>query len=163
MDESLVLNVGASRGITGGYGSPDFRGFTSISYSFGKHKKKPAAAIKEKVLFPFDRDQYYPEYDTNIDRIANYWKAHKDVYVKLSVAGHTDSKGSNAYNDNLSIRRAKAVAKALVAKGVPSDKIIVSTFGENEPVAPNETTDGKDNPDGRQQNRRVEITLLKKE
>ena len=71
----------------------------------------------------------------------------------LSVAGHADRSGSDAYNDALSRRRAEAVAQLLVSQGASQGLIEVTSFGETEPKVP--TADGERNP----QNRRVEITV----
>jgi outer membrane protein OmpA-like peptidoglycan-associated protein len=78
---------------------------------------------------------------------------------KLTITGHTDSKGSDAYNDRLSEARARTVRDWLGAKGfIPAGTSFVGR-GERQPVAPNENTDGSDNPEGRQQNRRVEVEI----
>jgi outer membrane protein OmpA-like peptidoglycan-associated protein len=78
---------------------------------------------------------------------------------RLTITGHTDSKGSDAYNDRLSEARARTVRDWLGAKGfIPAGTSFVGR-GERQPVAPNENTDGSDNPEGRQQNRRVEVEI----
>jgi outer membrane protein OmpA-like peptidoglycan-associated protein len=71
----------------------------------------------------------------------------------IEVAGHTDSTGAADYNQKLSERRADAVAQYLEGQGLRSDRVITVGAGETHPVASNET------PDGRQANRRVELTL----
>jgi outer membrane protein OmpA-like peptidoglycan-associated protein len=72
----------------------------------------------------------------------------------IEVAGHTDSTGEDAYNQALSVRRADTVATYLGTRSVRSDRIIEVGMGEARPVATNDT------PDGRQSNRRVELTLV---
>lgn len=72
----------------------------------------------------------------------------------IEVAGHTDSTGSDAYNQALSERRASSVASYLQSQGVSSQRIITVGMGERRPVADNAT------PEGRQANRRVEITMV---
>ncbi|MBA1147609.1 OmpA family protein [Ectothiorhodospiraceae bacterium WFHF3C12] len=78
-----------------------------------------------------------------------------DEYEKtiIEVAGHTDSTGSDAYNQRLSERRAQSVAQYLQGQGIRSMRIVTEGYGEQYPVATNETDAG------RQQNRRVELTL----
>lgn len=71
--------------------------------------------------------------------------------------GHTDSIGNDGYNVDLSARRAQAVADALADRGVGAS-LAVKGYGESQPVAAN-TIKGKDNPAGRQLNRRVELVL----
>ena len=73
----------------------------------------------------------------------------------MEVGGHTDAKGSDAYNQALSERRAQAVVDALRQRGVATD-MDATGHGEAKPVAPNEIG-GQDHPAGRQLNRRVEI------
>jgi outer membrane protein OmpA-like peptidoglycan-associated protein len=73
--------------------------------------------------------------------------------LHLAVEGHTDSVGTDEYNRQLSERRAEAVRDYLVQQGISSDAIAASGFGKSEPVATNDT------PEGRQQNRRVELVL----
>ena len=75
----------------------------------------------------------------------------------LSVLGHTDGKGTDAYNDALSLRRAEAVARALQQQ--TGRQARVEGKGKRHPVAPNTTPDGRDDPDGRQLNRRVQILI----
>jgi outer membrane protein OmpA-like peptidoglycan-associated protein len=72
----------------------------------------------------------------------------------VEVAGHTDSSGSDSYNQQLSERRAGSVAQYLQSQGVISQRLITVGMGESRPVADNNTADGK------QLNRRVEITLV---
>ena len=73
--------------------------------------------------------------------------------LRLSVEGHTDSIGTDDYNQQLSEHRAEAVRDYLVQQGISSDAIVASGFGKTAPVATNDT------PEGRQQNRRVELVL----
>uniref|UniRef100_UPI002FE40654 OmpA family protein n=1 Tax=Tepidimonas sp. TaxID=2002775 RepID=UPI002FE40654 len=73
--------------------------------------------------------------------------------VAIAV-GHTDSVGSDAYNDRLSLRRAEAVKAYLVSKGIPADKVRTEGRGKREPVADNATAEG------RAKNRRVDVTII---
>jgi outer membrane protein OmpA-like peptidoglycan-associated protein len=80
--------------------------------------------------------------------------------ARYQVEGHTDAKGTDAYNDRLSQRRARSVRDWLVREaGVAPTRIGTLGFGERRPVAPNERPDGSDDPEGRQRNRRVEILV----
>ncbi|MEE4379142.1 MAG: OmpA family protein [Candidatus Competibacteraceae bacterium] len=110
------------------------------------------------AFFDFDKATLKPEGRAKLDELAADMRRVESVSA-LTVVGHTDSKGSESYNQRLSQRRAAAVADYLVQRGV--DPAILTAFGEGEsnPIAPNTTPDGRDNPAGRAQNRRVEVTV----
>lgn len=78
---------------------------------------------------------------------------------RVSVEGHTDSIGSDAYNQKLSEQRAESVASTLESDGVSSQRVTIKGYGKRYPVAPNTTADGVDNPAGRAKNRRVEVVI----
>lgn len=103
------------------------------------------------VLFDYDSAALRPESrDTLRDLAQNFAKYPDNV---IEVDGHTDSMGSDDYNQRLSDRRADAVSAYLIDQGVPSSQISARGFGEMEPKATNDT------PEGRQLNRRVEIHI----
>lgn len=77
----------------------------------------------------------------------------------VSVEGHTDAIGSEAFNQQLSERRAETVVSALEGAGVNPHQVTAKGFGERYPVAPNTNPDGTDNPPGRARNRRVEVVI----
>jgi outer membrane protein OmpA-like peptidoglycan-associated protein len=103
------------------------------------------------LLFDFDSDQLRVASRENLDNLANSLSSFGDS--KLLLVGHTDDKGSDSYNLDLSQRRANAVASYLSSRGVPSARIATSGRGETEPIAPN------DNDADRQKNRRVEVAI----
>jgi outer membrane protein OmpA-like peptidoglycan-associated protein len=103
------------------------------------------------VLFDTGQASLKPGADLALDRLATYMTAHPQT--KIVVEGHTDSIGSDEYNDALSQRRADAVAHALIARGVSPDDVRAIGRGKSYPVATN------DSSAGRQQNRRVEIVF----
>ncbi|MCH8543029.1 MAG: OmpA family protein [Alcanivorax sp.] len=88
-----------------------------------------------------------------LSEVAAYLQRHPDVPV--TVRGHTDSQGPQAYNEQLALARARAVADLLVEQGVAAERLEVTGAGSQEPLADNDT------PEGRAMNRRVEITLKK--
>lgn len=104
------------------------------------------------ILFDVNQATLKPGAAQNIARISTVLRQYSDK--QISVEGHTDSDGSDAYNQDLSQRRAASVREALVAGGVNADLITSKGFGESQPVATNATAVGK------QQNRRVEIVVL---
>lgn len=103
------------------------------------------------VLFDTGKATLKPGAGSTIDRLAAFLEKSPDRSV--AIEGHTDSVGTDAYNQQLSEERANAVKAALVAKGIPAERVTTVGKGENEPVASN------DNAAGRQQNRRVEIIV----
>ncbi len=111
--------------------------------------------LNDSILFDFDksilRDTVKP-YLSVLSKAINDSKA-----TKIEVRGHTDAKGSDDYNKTLSEKRANVVKTALIKLGA-ADSMVAIGFGETHPVAPNELN-GKDNPAGRQLNRRVEIFI----
>lgn len=123
-------------------------------------KFKPSGApcgyvitLNDKVLFDFDKDVIRPDAGKVLDVLAT--ALGKVPSSAMEIRGHTDAKGSDDYNQDLSERRAQAVLAALRQRGSATDAA-AHGYGESQPVAPNEV-DGKDNPGGRQLNRRVEI------
>jgi outer membrane protein OmpA-like peptidoglycan-associated protein len=110
------------------------------------------------VLFRFNRASLTARARSRIAEAAQRVRQGKPSAVR--IVGHTDSKGSDAYNDRLSQRRAKAVARALrTALGAAAPALKTEGRGESEPVAPNTKDDGSDNPRGRARNRRVTVTF----
>lgn len=105
--------------------------------------------------FDFDSAKLRPVADSQLNEVAEFSAAHKDA--KLNVSGHTDSVGSDVYNQKLSERRAASVKAYLVKKGVAGERIVTEGFGETKPVASNKTKAG------RAENRRVEIRSVIKE
>ena len=79
--------------------------------------------------------------------------------MRVRVEGHTDSKGSDAYNQRLSQRRSESVVKYLISKGIDPSRLEAVGFGKSRPIAPNQNPDGGDNPIGRAKNRRVEVHI----
>jgi outer membrane protein OmpA-like peptidoglycan-associated protein len=96
-----------------------------------------------------------------ITSIATVLNNPRAVHRKIAVEGHTDARGGKEYNLRLARRRAETVARELVANGVNTRRINVEEYGEQFPIAFNRNPDGTDNPEGRAQNRRVEVVILR--
>ena len=113
----------------------------------------PALAItlSADAYFDFDKAILKPEGKTKLDEFRQLLKG-RDQDMLLTV-GHTDSIGTDAYNDRLSLARAQAVKAYLVSAGIGAERIKVEGRGEREPVADNKTAEG------RAKNRRVEIKV----
>ena len=111
------------------------------------------------ILFDFDKSIIKKEFKPDLNKVVDYLKVTSPT-DKIEVAGHTDSKGPDAYNLALSKRRANVVAVYFVVNGVEKKRMKVVGYGESMPVAPNENPDGSDNKEGRRKNRRTEIKIL---
>ena len=116
----------------------------------------PAAASKvtyaADAFFDFDKAVLKPEGKAKLDDLASKVKA---INLEVIIAvGHTDSVGSDAYNQKLSVRRAEAVKAYLVSKGIESNRIYTEGKGLTQPVADNATREG------RAKNRRVEVEVV---
>ena len=111
------------------------------------------------VLFAFDRADLRPEADTALRKFLTQLGP-QTARASLRIEGHTDGKGADAYNDRLAMERARSVQAWLGDRGsIPIAAMNTAGFGKRRPVAPNTRTDGSDDPDGRQRNRRVEIVV----
>ncbi len=107
--------------------------------------------LTSKVLFDFDSSKIKRTFKPVLNKLARFISVHDRTVVH--IVGHTDSTGSDAYNQRLSEKRAVAVAKYLNQKGVKARRILTEGRGESDPRASNR------NASGRQLNRRVEIYL----
>jgi len=117
----------------------------------------PAPEVKQKIVlrgvnFDFDRAEIRDDAAAILDEAARILGENDGVNV--SVEGHTDSVGADSYNQSLSERRAGAVQDYLVGAGVGADRLSTKGMGESDPVASNDTGDG------RAQNRRVELKTI---
>src|SRR5690606_27618360 len=106
--------------------------------------------------FDFDKSTLRPDAIAILDEAIEILKRYPDLRVE--VAGHTDAIGTDAYNQGLSERRARAVYDYLTANGIDASRLVgPNGYGESRPIAPNTNPDGSDNPEGRAQNRRTEL------
>jgi len=111
--------------------------------------------FKEKVLFGYDRSDLNTSAETNLTKLVNVLQKYPDTNIE--VIGHTDSKGTDDYNQGLSQRRASSVASYLRTQGISSSRLGTKGMGEADPVASNDTEEG------RTQNRRVEFVITANE
>lgn len=107
------------------------------------------------VLFDFDKATIRADARPALGRAGELLRSYPEA--RVTIGGHTDAKGDDAYNEALSLRRARAVADSLA--GPAGHALAAEGFGERQPVAPNARPDGGDDPEGRQKNRRVEIRI----
>jgi outer membrane protein OmpA-like peptidoglycan-associated protein len=111
------------------------------------------------ILFDFDKANLRPAAEPTLTEVVA--RIQKYPRAKVLIEGHTDSKGNQPYNLKLSERRAASVKTWLAGKGIAETNVKTRGWGAAKPVAPNSKSDGADDADGRQKNRRVEITIKK--
>ena len=118
--------------------------------------KEMTIVLDERALnFDFDKSNVKPQY---YDLLKNIKEFVEQNNYELTIVGHTDSIGSNAYNFKLSRRRAESVKAKLLEFGLSEDRIVgIEAMGEEQPIATNATREG------RAQNRRVEFKLVQRE
>ena len=107
----------------------------------------------DSVKFPSDRDALSPEAEARLAELAQRLRT-ENANVYLEIQGHTDAAGPEAYNNALGEARAEAVRRYLSRHGVALNRMATISYGEESPVSPNDT------PEGRSQNRRVAIVVL---
>jgi OOP family OmpA-OmpF porin len=132
-------------------GTPAGTEVNSIGCAAGQEKRTEKETLSSEVLFDFDKFNLKAEGKRELDRIANAIVGEGEYFSTLQVIGHTDSIGTDKYNQTLSEKRARSVAQYLISKGIAANKVSEEGRGEKEPIASNKTSAG------RQQNRRVEI------
>jgi outer membrane protein OmpA-like peptidoglycan-associated protein len=115
--------------------------------------KKGCWALKGVKLFDFDSSTIKPEGHELLDEVVVILENNPEITGELR--GHTDSTGSEEYNMQLSKKRAEAVEQYLENKGIDSSRLTSVPYGESQPIASNET------PEGRMENRRVELVRIK--
>lgn len=163
----LNFTIGAGGGLTKGVGNPDFHILGGIGYrrphvvELEEPSAEVEARVEEKIIitqkihFEFDKATIRPISYSILDDVVELLNRNPQI-TKIRVEGHTDSVGSDAYNQNLSERRAQSVVNYLVSKGISRDRLIAVGYGESRPIADNNTTEG------RAKNRRTEFTVLDK-
>ena len=108
--------------------------------------------IPSGITFAYDSADVQPQFQRTLDQVASTLSQYNQTYI--DVYGHTDSTGSDSYNQTLSDRRATAVADYLSSRGVQTARIGTRGYGETQPIASNDTDAG------RAANRRVEVKIV---
>ncbi len=120
-----------------------------------RSSEEVTVALEADVFFEFDDHELLPEALDVLDDVVSDIEA--AAISEVVISGHTDDVGDDDYNQQLSEQRAESV-EAFLAERLSGVSLQSEGFGASQPVAPNETEDGDDYPEGRAQNRRVEIT-----
>jgi outer membrane protein OmpA-like peptidoglycan-associated protein len=145
-------------------GSPLMFSAAPLNLASEPIRKETATTIEvtlpADILFDFDKAEMLPTAQKALHEVADLIRGKAEGPV--TIQGYTDALGKDAYNQNLSERRANAVKGWLVMKeGLSAARFATAGFGPRNPVAPNRKPDGSDDPDGRQLNRRVTLILRK--
>jgi OmpA-OmpF porin, OOP family len=109
--------------------------------------------VLKNIYFDFDRTTLKPESFTELNKVVEFLQ--QNPRLEVEIAGHTDSKGSDTYNSNLSQGRSQSVVDYIISQGIDASRLTAHGYGEAKPIDTNDTEEGRAN------NRRVEFTVLK--
>ena len=133
--------------------SPNFKDNINI-VTYEEMKEKQTSVRINNIFFDFNESKLKSESYLELDRLYKF--LNDNPAINIEVSGHTDNVGSDEYNQNLSLARANTVKDYLTGKGINAGRITSKGYGKSNPVATNDTDEG------RQLNRRVEFKILKK-
>lgn len=151
-ESSLPFNDG-NNNTYNNYWIKEFQYRLSKNYPAPKIVEEKRANFKMfTIYFDYDKFDVRPEYYTRLNEMAMIVDSHSDF--RILITGHTDSDGSDAYNDELSKKRAQAIKDYFIAKGVPEKKLNIDFKGKKLPLNKNRT------PEEKQTNRRVVIGFI---
>lgn len=153
-----ATNTGSSFGASNA-GSSSFQAVEKLKSDLSavETDRGTVVSLAGDVTFDYDKATIREAAKATLDRLAQLIT--QGSAGEIMIEGHTDAKGDDAYNKRLSEARAAAVKDYLVANGVEASRLSTIGLGELRPVAPNAKSDGSDDEDGRQRNRRVEVIL----
>ena len=114
--------------------------------------------ILKDIYYDFNKATLRPQSLIVLDTVVAIMQDNPNIIIEMG--SHTDSKGTDVYNMKLSQARAQSCVDYLADKGIPTSRMVAKGYGESRPIAPNTMLNGKDNPDGRQLNRRTEFKVL---
>jgi len=121
-------------------------------------QQKEELVCLDMVHFDFDKSTIKSRYVTALNDWIAYMQQNPEAYVVIE--GHTDAKGTVGYNQRLSERRSRSVYNYFIHNGIPAARLRMVGFSEKEPIAPNRTASGRDDPQGRAANRRVQFKVI---
>lgn len=121
-------------------------------------KERNKIFVLENIYFGYDSANIRRDAAIELDKLVTLLNDNTDL--KIEMGSHTDSIASDAYNIELSQRRAESTVNYLIRKGIDPNRLVAKGYGESKPIARNTNPDGTDNPVGRQRNRRTEFKIL---
>jgi outer membrane protein OmpA-like peptidoglycan-associated protein len=116
------------------------------------------AIVVENIYYGFDSSDIRADAAIELDKLVRFLE--DNPQIKIELGSHTDNFGIDSYNLGLSQRRAESAVDYIISKGIDNNRIRARGYGETRPIALNTNTDGSDNPEGRQKNRRTEIKVF---
>ncbi len=116
---------------------------------------EPQRIVLNNIFFDFDKATLRPESDPELEKVYTFLSQYPELKVELS--GHTDSRGSDKYNEKLSRKRAEAVVSYMISRGIAKNRLVAKGYGESKPIESNDTDEG------RQINRRTELKVIDSE
>lgn len=131
----------------------------SKDYSLRHVNEKPI--VVKNIYYEFDKSDLTSSSTATIDTTL-LLILEKNPSIIIEIGAHTDSKGSDSYNETLSQDRAQSVVDYLIHKGIDENRLKAKGYGESQPIAPNTCEDGTDNEEGRAMNRRTEFKIIGK-
>jgi outer membrane protein OmpA-like peptidoglycan-associated protein len=126
-----------------------------------KHYEIEKPIVLNNIYYDFNKATLREESKRVLDSVVDILKDNPKITIEMSA--HTDSVGSAKYNEKLSQARAQSCVDYIISKGISSDRLIAKGYGKSKPIAPNSLPNHKDNPEGRQLNRRTEFKVLKRQ
>ncbi len=133
------------------YQFPEGQTYTAKNFTL-KKMETGVKFVVNNILFNTGKASLMPESFKELDKLADLLQ--KNAGIRIEVSGHTDNVGSASVNKKISKSRALTVKNYLVSRGVEQDRIEYEGYGFDQPIAPNDT------PDGRAKNRRVEVKII---
>jgi peptidoglycan-associated lipoprotein len=121
-------------------------------------KERNKIFVLENIYFDYNESYIRADAAKELDKLVTLLNDNTDL--KIEMGSHTDSVASDAYNIELSQRRAESTVNYLIQKGIDPNRLVAKGYGESKPIARNTNPDGSDNPEGRQRNRRTEFKIL---
>ncbi|MBL7860247.1 MAG: PD40 domain-containing protein [Cyclobacteriaceae bacterium] len=121
-------------------------------------KERNKIFVLENIYFGYDSADIRRDAARELDKLVVLLNDNPDL--RIEMGSHTDSVASDAYNIELSQRRAESTVNYLIRKGIDPARLVAKGYGESKPIARNTNPDGSDNPAGRQRNRRTEFKIL---
>ncbi len=161
-EKDAVYKLKASKnGYYDGYAAASFEGLTESDTLRVDIFLRPITVETvrlEGIFYDFDKATLRPESDSALMALTKFMNDQPNIRVE--IGSHTDSKGSDEYNDRLSQARAQSVVDYLIVHGIEASRLEAKGYGERNPEVPNENPDGSDCPVCRQRNRRTEFKIL---